>query len=139
MRRKYKITGLVIIFSITVVYFGNIIFAITIHSENIDKHTLGIMLQGRLNPTKEINLMINKSSYNIPLPNGSGEFNKNEYLVPTTSWKSYRDTLRKAEWDYLDQIGTLIRVKNKAGDEFNISIRPFTGAYQILNYSSVNK
>jgi hypothetical protein len=79
-----------------------------------------------------------KNEHSI-LPSGSGELKKNEYLVPKNSWKDYKNTLAKSEWNYVDQLGSLIRVKNKIGDEFNMSIRSFTGAYVILKYSSVNK
>jgi hypothetical protein len=139
MRKKYVFTGVVILLILMVIYFWNIIFAIALNSENIDRHTLGVMLQGRFKPTKEINLVINGSSYNIPLPSGSGQLKKNEYLVPKTSWKDYNNALTKSEWDYFDQLGSLIRVKNKIDDEFNMSMRSFTGAYVILKYSLVNK
>jgi hypothetical protein len=131
--------GISILLILIVIYLRNIIFAIALHSENIDRHTLGVMLQGRFAPTKEISLIINSSSYNIPLPNGSGKLNENEYLVPTSYWKGYRDNLNKTEWNYFAQMGTLIRVQNKLGDEFDISIKPFTGAYQLMKYFSKNK
>lgn len=139
MRKKYIFIGTGILLILIFIYLWNIIFAIALHSENLDRHTLGVMLQGRFAPTKEINLIINNSSYNIPLPDGSGKLNENEYLVPTSSFKDYKDNLNKTEWNYFDQIGTLIRVQNKSGDEFDISIKSFTGAYQILKYSSIDK
>lgn len=139
MRKKYILIGIAILLILIVIYLRNIIFAIALHSENIDGHVLGVMIQGRFVPKKEINLKIKSSSYNIPLPNGSGRLNENEYLVPTSSWKSYKDSLNKTEWNYFDQIGTLIRVQNKLGDEFDISIKPFTAAYQLLKYSSKGK
>lgn len=115
------------------------IFAIALQSEDIDRHTIGVMLQGRFAPTKEIALIINNTSYSIPLPKGSGKLNEYEYLVPVSSLKGYKDDLNKIEWNYFDQIGTLIRVQNELGDEFDISIEPFTGAYQLLRYSPKNK
>jgi hypothetical protein len=139
LRKKYILMGIGILLILVFIYLRNIIFAIVLHSENIDRHTLGVMLQGRIAPAKELNLIINGSLYNIPLPNGSGKLYKNEYLVPTSSWKGYRDNLNKTEWNYFDQIGTLIRVQNKLGDEFDISIKPFTAAYQLLKYSSKGK
>lgn len=139
MRKKYILIVIGILLILVFTHLRNIIFAIVVHSENIDRHTLEVMLQGRFAPTKELNLIINGSSYNIPLPNGSGKLNENEYLVPTSSWKGYRDNLNKTEWNYFDQIGTLIRIQNKLGDEFDISIRPFTSAYQLLKYSSKDK
>lgn len=139
MRKKYIFIGTVILLILIFIYLRNIIFAIALHSENLDGHTLVVMLQGSFVPTKEINLIINSSSYNIPLPNGSGKLNENEYLVPTSSFKDYRDNLNKTEWNYFEQIGTLIRVQNKSGDEFDISIKPFTGAYQLLKYFPMDK
>lgn len=139
LRKKFIFMSICIILILIFTYLRNVIFAFALQSENIDRHTLGVMLQGRFAPTKEINLIINNSSYNIPLPNGSGKLNDREYLVPTSSWKGYRNELNKNEWNFFDQIGTLIRVQNKFGDEFDISIKPFTGAYQLLKYSSKDK
>lgn len=136
MRKKYFFIGMFIVLIFIVTYLGNIIYAIACQSENIDKHTLNVMLQGSFNPRKELILTINNAPHHILLPNGSGELNKDEYLVPLSSWDSYKNNLEKTEWDYFDQIGTLVRVINQSGDEFNISIRPFTGAYIIMKYSS---
>jgi hypothetical protein len=134
MRKKYSF----ILIAFVSIYLWNIIFAFACHSENIDKHTFNAMLQGRFNPRKELSLKISNSQHNIPLPNGSGELNENEYLIPTPSWKRYKNSIIKTEWNDFEQIGTMIIVKNKIGDKFFISIRPFTGAYMILKYYSMN-
>jgi hypothetical protein len=139
MRKKYFLLACFLLLVLIITFLWNIIYAFACSSEKIDKQMLNVMLQGRFASTKEINLIINSSSYNIPLPNGSGEINENEYLVPTSSWIGYRYNLNKTEWNYFDQIVTLIRIKNISGDEFDISIKPFTGAYQLLKYSSKNK
>lgn len=139
MRKKYFLLACFIFLVLIITFLWNIIYAFACFSEKIDKQMLNVMLQGRFIPTKEINLIINSSSYNIPLPNGSGKINENEYLVPTSSWIGYRYNFNKTEWNYFDQIGTLIRIENKSGDEFDISIKPFTGAYQLMKYSSKNK
>lgn len=139
MRKKYLFIVIFILVALMVKYFGNIIFAFACQSEYFDKHKLNVMLQSQFNSRKELVLTINNTQYHVPLPKGSGELSKDEYLIPITSWKSYENNLKKSEWDYFDQIGTLVRVKNKSGDEFNISIRPFTGAYLIMKFTSVNK
>lgn len=136
MKKKYIFIAVLLLILSLLFYFRNIIFAIIIHSENIDKHTLSVMLQGRINPVKEHVLIINNTSYKIPLPKGAAELDKNEYLIPSSSWKSYKYALEANQWDHFDQIGTLIRVKNKTEHEFNISIRPFTARYFVLKYSS---
>lgn len=139
MRKKYVFNGILVMTVITVIYFENIIYAFICHSENINRQTINVMLQGRLNPIKEITLTINNLQYNIPLPENSGEINKDEFLVPKNSWEKYKNSITKTEWTYFDQIGTLVRVKNKLDYEFNISIKPYTGAYVILKYLPVNK
>lgn len=139
MNKKHIFIGIFTLFVLLIMYFGNIIFAFVSHSEYIDKHMFNVMLQGKFNSSKELIISINNTQHHIPLPNGSGELNKDEYLVPVSSWNSYENNLRKTEWNYFDQIGTLVRVINKSGNEFNISNRPFTGAYRILKYSSINK
>jgi hypothetical protein len=54
MRKKHVFTGIVILLIFMVIYFWNIIFAIALNSENIERHTLGVMLQGRITPTKKM-------------------------------------------------------------------------------------
>lgn len=139
MRKKNLFIGIFILLALMITYFRNIIFAFACQSEYIDKNTLNVMLQSQFNPRKELILTINNTQHHIPLPKGSGELSKDEYLIPISSWKSYENNLKKTEWDYFDQIGTLVRVISKSGNEFNISIRPFTGAYIIMKYISVNK
>lgn len=139
MKKKYLFVGILLLSLLVSVYFWNIIYAFICHSEDIDKHTFNVMIQGTVKPTKEYNLTINKKLYKIPLPTGSGELNKGEYLIPKSSWGKYKTRLKETEWSNYDEIGTLARVKNNEGDEFDISVRPFTGSYLVLKYSSVNK
>lgn len=139
MREKYFLLACFILLSLIIIYLGSIIYAFACSSEKIDKHTLNTMLQGSFSPPKEIVLNINNTQYHILLPKHSGELNKDEYLIPVGSWNSYMAALKKNNWDYVDQTGTLVRVKNKSGDEFNISVRSYTGAYLILRYSTMNK
>lgn len=139
MRKKYLFIGIFILFILIAIYFWNIVFALACNSEKIDIRILNVMLKGRIKPTKEVALLIDDVQYKIPLPKGSGEFNKDEYLFPQTSWQEYKDILKNAGWDYFEQAGTAIDVGNKAGNRLQISVRPFTGAYMILKYTAGNK
>lgn len=46
MRKKYLFIGMVIVLAFIVIYMGNIIYAIASNSEDIDKHTFNVMIQG---------------------------------------------------------------------------------------------
>jgi hypothetical protein len=138
MRKRYLFIGIFILLILIVIYFWNIVFAVACNSEKIDIRILNVMLQGRIKPTKELALVIDNVQYKVPLPSGSGELNKDEYLFPGTSWKEYKGILRIAGWDYFEQIGTAIDVGNKAGKRFHMSVRTFTGAYMVLKYSASN-
>lgn len=139
MKKRYIFIRIFILTVLIVIYFWNIVFAFACNSEKIDINTLNVMFQGRLNPKREISLLIDNAQYKVPLPEGSGELNKYEYLFPQTSWQEYKDILKNAAWDYFEQTGTAIDVRNKAGIKFQMSVRPFTGAYMILKYSAGNK
>ena len=136
MRKKFLLRGFLIFLLFIIIYFVNIEYAFICGSESIDKHIFNTMIQGKLHPIKEHTLLINNKVYRISLPKNAGKLSENEYLVPNSSLINYKNQVIKTNWNFFEQTGTSIWIKNQLGDSFNISIRPFTGAYLILTYSS---
>lgn len=70
MRTKKIIITCIIALLILAVYFKNLVGAVLIHSEHIDKSAFTSMLIARLNPEKVVVLKLGNQSYSIPLPKG---------------------------------------------------------------------
>lgn len=139
MRKKFMLLLLVMLLVLSGFYFRNVFYALVCGSEQIDLHTLSILLNGRINSAKEVSLTNDKISYVIPLPKEAACVDENEYLIPKSNWDSYKIELIKTQWSNIEKIGTLVMVRSGDGKEFNISLSPFTGAYLRLKYSIANK
>jgi hypothetical protein len=114
--------------------FRNITNAFISSSGRIDGHTLSVMVQGAISPTKLFTLEGNGRVIKIDLPDGAAEYEKNTYLVPSTKFLGYIKFLEEKKGYTVDRLGSFVSVQSE-GERFHISVIPYIGSYKKLRYS----
>lgn len=144
MKKTYVICIIVVILISITLFFRNIIGALIIPSEKINKTELDALLKSRFNPDKTVEIEANGKKYIIPLPNGAAKYKSNtypeqyQYLVPSENRTYYiNNTLSSSGWKFTDQYGAEYTLTS-GKDHMSIYDMPFTRFYSRIIFRVSN-